>query len=154
MKEYVKSFLFLIPICWILGAVSGCVGVDSNEYSSVSVEEIYVKPLSEEQPAIVREGTGIALNVTAGYINEKKESSSDLSLLFRVAAADSSREFEVKQIDLGPMKGRSMDYYSVQVTVPGPGMYSAEVGISEKGKMSSPTLGTIFTVEEDGNVTI
>lgn len=154
MKTYMNLFIFLISVCCILGAFSGCVGVNSNEYSSVSVEEIYVKSLSEEQPAIVREETGIGLNVTAGYINEKKETSSALSLLFRVVDADSSREFAVKQIDLEPMKGRSMDYYSVHVTVPGPGRYSAEAGISEKGKMLNPSLGTIFTVEENGSITI
>ena len=132
-------------MCWGLSAVSGCVGPNARESSSVSVEEIEVKPLSEEYPTIVRGEMGIVLNVTAGVINAGKADSSALLIQFRVLDAHSSREFAAKEVNLEPMKGRSMDYPSVQMTVPGPGMYSAEVGVSEKGKESSPTLGMIFT---------
>lgn len=151
MNKYIKAFLFLIFICWSSGALSGCIEPNASEYSSVSVEDIEVKPLSKEYPTIVSADT--VLNVTAVVINEDKEKSAALSLDFRIIDAYSSREFAAKKVNLEPMKGRSMAYHSVQMTVPGPGMYSAEVGVSEKGKESSPTLGMMFTVEEDGNVT-
>ncbi|WP_269850530.1 hypothetical protein [Methanosarcina horonobensis] len=45
-----------------------------------------------------------------------------------------------------------MLYQSVQMAVPGPGTYDIEVFVSEEGKSSSPGLGMVFFVGEEGEV--
>lgn len=144
-------------MCWILSAVSGCVAPDGGECSSVSVEDIKVKSLSEGYLMPVNGETGNVLNVTACIINADKEDSSPLLIRFKLEETDSiepssSREVATKNIELDCIKGRSMLYQSVQIAVPGPGTYDIEVSVSEEGKSSSPDLGMVFFVGEEGEV--
>ncbi|MFZ2498161.1 hypothetical protein [Methanosarcina sp.] len=56
MNKHLKASLFLIFMCWSLSAVSGCIGSNESEYSSVSSEEIDVKPFSEEYQSTEKAG--------------------------------------------------------------------------------------------------
>jgi len=144
-------------MCWVLSAVSGCVAPDGGEQSSVSVEDIELKSLSEEYSTRVSEETGNVLNVTACIVNADKVDSSALLIRFKLEKTDSSepspsREVATKNVELECIKGRSMLYQSVQLTVPGPGTYDIEVSVSEEGKSPSPVLGMVFFVGEEGEV--
>ncbi|AKB31425.1 hypothetical protein MSSIH_0735 [Methanosarcina siciliae HI350] len=130
---------------------------DEGEYSSVSVEDIEVKSLSEEYSTPSSEGKGDVLNVTACIINADKADSSALLILFELKNTDSSepsssREVATKNVELDSIKGRSMLYQSVQLTVPGPGTYDIDVFVSEEGKTPSTGLGMVFLVGEEGEV--
>ncbi|WP_048180105.1 hypothetical protein [Methanosarcina siciliae] len=57
-----------------------------------------------------------------------------------------------KNVELDSIKGRSMLYQSVQLTVPGPGTYDIDVFVSEEGKTPSTGLGMVFLVGEEGEV--
>jgi len=149
--------LFLILLCWVLSAISGCVTPDEGEYSSVSIEDIEVKSLSEEYSTPSSGGKGDVLNVTACIINADKADSSALLILFELKNTDSSepsssREVATKNVELDSIKGRSMLYQSVQLTVPGPGTYDIDVFVSEEGKTPSTGLGMVFLVGEEGEV--
>lgn len=157
MNKCVKVSLFLIFMCWVLSAVSGCVAPDQDERSSVSVEDIEVKSLSEEYSTPVSGETGNVLNVTACIINADKADSSALLVRFKLEETDtiepaSSREVTTKNVELDCIKGRSMLYQSVQLTVPGPGTYDIEVSVLEEEKDPSTALGMVFFVGEEGEV--
>jgi len=157
LNKCMKVPLFLIFMCWVLSAVSGCVVPDGGEHSSVSVEDIKVKSLSEEYSTPVSGEMGNVLNVTAYIINADKADSSALLIRFKLEETDSaeppsSRELATKNVELDYIKGRSMVQQSVQIDVPGPGTYDIEVSVSEEGKYPSPGLGMVFFVGEEGEV--
>jgi hypothetical protein len=157
LNKCMKVPLFLIFMCWVLSAVSGCVVPDGGEHSSVSVEDIEVKSLSEEYSTPVSGETGNVLNVTAYIINSNKADSSALLIRFKLGETDSAepysdRELATKNVELDYIKGRSMLLQSVQATVPGPGTYDIEVSVFEEGKVPSTALGTTFVVGEEGEV--
>jgi hypothetical protein len=151
-----KVALFLIFMCWILSAISGCAAPGEGEKSSVSVENIEVKSLSEEYSIPVNREKGTVLNVTADIINADKTDSSTLLVQFQLdevfTEPYSDRELATKNVELDYIKGRSMLRQSVQVTVPGPGTYDIEVSVFEEGKVPSTALGTTFVVGEEGEV--
>ncbi|AAM04299.1 TPA: hypothetical protein HA338_02675 [Methanosarcina acetivorans] len=157
MNKCMSVSLFLISMCWVLSAVSGCVASYGGELSSVSVEDIEVKSLSEEYSTPVNGERGNILNVTACIVNADKSDSSALLVRFKLektvsSEPSSSREVAIKNVELDCMKGRSMLYQSVQIAVPGPGTYDVEVSVFEEGKDPSPTVGTTFVVGEEGEV--
>lgn len=157
MNKCIKVPLFLILMCWVLSAVSGCVVPDGGEHSSVSVEDIEVKFLSEEYSTHVSGEIGNVLNVTAYIINADKADSSALLVRFKLDETDSnepssSRELATKNVELDCIKGRSMLYQSVQIAVPGPGTYDVEVSVFEEGKDPSTALGMVFFVGDEGEV--
>ncbi|KKG13659.1 hypothetical protein EO98_05635 [Methanosarcina sp. 2.H.T.1A.6] len=152
-----KVSLFLIFMCWVLSAVSGCVVPDEGEHSSVSVEDIKVISLSEEYSTPVSGETGNVLNVTAYIVNADKADSSALLIRFKLEETDSDepssfRELATKNVELDYIKGRSMLQQSVQIAVPGPGTYDVEVSVFEDGKDPSTALGMVFFVGEEGEV--
>ncbi|WP_269850529.1 hypothetical protein [Methanosarcina horonobensis] len=102
MNKYMKVSLFLIFMCWGLSAFSGCVASEEGEFSSVSVENIKVRPLSEGNSTPVSGVTENVLNVTACIINAGKEDSSVLLIRFKLEESDSieptsSREVATKK---------------------------------------------------------
>ena len=143
-------------MCWVLSAVSGCVGPNADKYTSVFVEDIEVKPFSGEYPTIVPREKGIVLNINTSIINEGEEDSSALSLHLRVEDADAHREVKATEVDIGYMKGRTLAYNTVPITVPGPGRYFVEAGVFEEGKDpgTSPILGMQIYVGADGEVEV
>lgn len=154
MNKCMKESLFLISVCLVLSAVSGCAVPGGGEQSFVSVENIEVEPLSNEYSTPVS-GEGNVLNVTAYIVNEGQADSSALLIRFKLenfAGSSSSRDLATKNVELSYIKGRSMVHPSVQMTVPGPGRYDVEISVFEEGKDPSPTLGTIFVVGEEGEV--
>lgn len=156
MNKSMKSSLFLIFMCWALIAVSGCVASGEDKQSSVSVEDIEVKPLSEEYSTPVSGETGTVLNISADIINSDTADSSALIIRFKLdeVCPDpySNRELTKKNVELDYIKGRSMLHQSVQIAVPGPGTYDVEVSVFEEGKVPSTALGMVFFVGEKGEV--
>jgi len=157
LNKFMRVSFFLILICLVLSAISGCAAPHEGERSSVSVEDIEVKSLSEESSTPVSRETGNVLNVTACIINADKADSSALLIRFELKNTDSSepsssREVATKNVELDSIKGRSMLYQSVQLTVPGPGTYDIDVFVSEEGKIPSTGLGMVFFVGEEGEV--
>jgi len=157
LNKCMKVPLFLIFMCWVLSAVSGCVAPDGGERSCVSVEDIEVKSLYDEYSTPVSGETGNVLNVTAYIINADKADSSALLIRFKLGETDSAepssfRELATKNVELDYIKGRSMLYQSVQIAVPGPGTYDVEVSVFEEGKDPSTALGMVFFVGEEGEV--
>lgn|GEM_PF-1760381 len=156
MNQCMKMTLFLISMCWVLNSVSGCAAPGEGERSSVSVENIEVKPLSENYSIPVNLEAEIVLNVTADIINADKTDSSALLVRFQLDEVRpdpcSNRELISKNVELEYIKGRSMLRQSVQIAVPGPGMYDVEVFVFEEGKIPSTALGTTFVVGEEGEV--
>lgn len=156
MNKYIKVALFLIFICWVLSSVSGCAVPDESKRSSVSVEDINVKS-SFEGNSKSSETSEKVLNVTACIINADKADSSALRIRFKLEETDSIEppsyhEVATENVELDCIKGRSMLYQSVQIAVSGPGTYDVEVSVSEEGKSSSPSLGMVFFVGEEGEV--